>query len=243
LSKEVVETGLVVHLEVAQDETHRSFNGYIANISPDGMGVEVPEGEEISAHFSDGVELLISAQKEGVGLVGRTRVMDQVEDNGRVIKISVPDSWKQVQRRQDHRVDVNVPNAVLTVQNSAGSEQRMLRAEITNLSAGGAVARVPKNLPTTSESPGLRFRLDFALNMEDPLGDKRPWEKLWNGPGPGQTRVSLTSQILEIREDGDGSGTTELARCNFGLDFSRTGDLIREFLNQYQRVEKMRKSA
>jgi c-di-GMP-binding flagellar brake protein YcgR len=243
LPKEVVETGLVVHLEVARDETHRSFNGYIANISPDGMGVQVPEGEEIAAHFSDGIELLISAQKEGVGLVGRTRVTDQVKDNDRVIKVSVPESWKRVQRRKDYRIDVNVPDAVLTVQNSTGSEQRMLRAEITNLSAGGAVARVPKNLPTTEESPGLSFRLDFALNMEDPLGDKRPWEKLWSGPGPGTTKVSLTSQILEIQEDGDGSGKTELARCDFGLEFSRTGDLIREFLNQYQRVENMRKSA
>jgi c-di-GMP-binding flagellar brake protein YcgR len=196
LPKEVVETGLVVHLEVARDETHRPFNGYIANISPDGMGVQVPEGEEIAVHFSDGVELLISAQKEGVGLVGQARVTDQVRDNDRVIKVSVPDSWKKAQRRQDHRVDVKVSSAVLTVQNSAGSEQRMLRAEITNLSAGGAVARVPKNLPTTEESPGLRFRLDFALNMEDPLGDKRPWEKLWNGPEPGQTKLSLSSQIL-----------------------------------------------
>ncbi len=49
-------------------------------------------------------------------------MMDQVEGNDRVIKVSVPDSWKQVQRCQDHRVDVNLPNAVLTVQNSAGSE-------------------------------------------------------------------------------------------------------------------------
>ncbi len=118
-----------------------------------------------------------------------------------------------------------------------------MRAEITNLSVGGAVARVLKNLPTTSEVPVLRYRLDFALNMEDPLSERRPYEKLWHGPGPGQIKLSLTSQILEIREDGDGSGTTELARCNFGLDFSRIGDLIREFLNQYQRIEKMRKSA
>ena len=118
-----------------------------------------------------------------------------------------------------------------------------MRAEITNLSVGGAVARVLKNLPTTSEVPVLRYRLDFALNMEDPLSERRPYEKLWRGPGPGQIKLSLTSQILEIREDGDGSGMTELAHCNFGLDFSRTGDLIREFLNQYQRIEKMRKSA
>ncbi|HJN39848.1 MAG TPA: hypothetical protein QGH28_06690 [Chloroflexota bacterium] len=46
---------------MARDEYHRSFNGYIANISPDGMGVKVPEGEEILAHFSDGIELPISA--------------------------------------------------------------------------------------------------------------------------------------------------------------------------------------
>jgi hypothetical protein len=33
-----------------------------------------------------------------VGLVGRTKVLDRVEDNDRVIKISVPDRWVQVQR-------------------------------------------------------------------------------------------------------------------------------------------------
>jgi ketosteroid isomerase-like protein len=53
--------------------------------------------------------------------------------------------------------------------------------------------------------------------------------------------LSLTCEILEVLTEGDGSGTTDLARCNFGLEFSRTGDLIREFVNQYQRVRKLRK--
>lgn len=233
----------MVHLEVARDDYHRSFSGYIANLAPGGMGVEVPEGEQISAHFSDGVELLITAEPGGVGLVGRTKVLDRVESDSRVIRVSVPDHWIRVQRREDYRVDVSLPNSILTIQGRGGTQKRMLKAEITNLSAGGAVVRVPKNMPTTEQSPKLRFRLDFVMNMEDPLGDKRAWEVLWSGPGPGRTELSLACDILEILTDGDGAGSTDLVRCHFGLDFSRTGDLIREFLNQYQRVEKMRAEA
>lgn len=242
-SKDVVEAGLVVHLELGTEAMHRSTSGYIAHVGDGEMGVEVREGEEISAHFGDGVQLLITASRKGVGLVGRTKVLDRVEDNDRVIKVSVPDRWVQVQRREDYRVAVALPGARLTVQNESGTVERTLTAEITNLSAGGAVVRVPKNLPTSAESSGLRFRLDFSMDMADPLGDKRPWEVLWSGSGVVRMELSLTCEILEILTEGDGSGTTDLARCNFGLEFSRTGDLIREFLNHYERVRKTRVDA
>lgn len=52
--------------------------------------------------------------------------------------------------------------------------------------------------------------------------------------------LSLTCEILAISPDPGGPEDAGLARCHFGLDFSRTGDLIREFLNQYERVRKMR---
>ena len=239
-SSEVVETGLVVHLELSTEALHRSINGYIANVGGGGMGVEVPQGEEISAHFSDGVDLLISASREGVGLVGRTKVLDRIRENDRVIKIAVPDRWVQVQRREDYRVDVALGGAKLTIQNESGTVERALAVELTNLSAGGAVVRVPKNVPTSADAPELRFRLDFGLDMQDPLGDKRAWEVLWSGSGVARTDLSLTCQILALLPDPGGSESTRLARCHFGLEFSRTGDLIREFLNQYERVQKMR---
>ena len=37
-SSEVVETGLVVHLELSTEALHRSINGYIANVGGGGMG-------------------------------------------------------------------------------------------------------------------------------------------------------------------------------------------------------------
>lgn len=51
-SKDMVETGLVVHLELGTEAMHRSINGYIAHVGDGEMGVEVPKGGRFRLDFA-----------------------------------------------------------------------------------------------------------------------------------------------------------------------------------------------
>ena len=52
-----------------------------------------------------------------------------------------------------------------------------LSAVVSNLSAGGARLKLDKKLPSSEAAPSVRNILDFPLDVDDPLGDRRSGEE------------------------------------------------------------------
>ena len=233
--------GIEVRLEVVDGERHLSLEGRVVGTNDAALVIDVPSFARIPNSIRVGADAIITVEDAGVGYRGEGEVLQLGGAGDRLVMVSRPGEMTELKRRQSFRIGVAIPGAILSIHPPANrGDRQTVPAEITDLSAGGAEIRMDAAVVVSADEPGLHYRLEFRLDLNDPLGDRRSWENLWQGTRDTAREFSLPCEVLEVwRMDGDARDIFG-ARCDFGDYPDEAEDWIFRFINQHESVSRMR---
>ena len=233
--------GVEVRLEVIDGEDHLSLEGVVVGTNDAALVIDVPSLARIPNTIRVGAVAVITAETGGVGHRGNGEVQQLGGAGERLVMMSRPVVMTELRRREAFRIGVAIPDAELVISPPPNQgERRTVPSEITDLSAGGAEIRMKAEIAASAEAPEVHHRLEFRLDLNDPLGDRRGWENLWQGTQDPARKFSLPCKVLEVWAVAEEEGDIYGARCDFGDYPHEAEDWIYRFINQHESVTRLR---
>ncbi|MDP6350099.1 MAG: hypothetical protein QGG58_10060 [Chloroflexota bacterium] len=232
---------VAVRLEVIDGEDHLSLEGTVVGTNDAALVIDVPSFARIPNEICVGAVAVVTAETDGVGYRGHGEVLQLGGAGERLVMMSRPVVVAELKRREAFRIGVAIPDARLVIIPAPNQgERRTLPAEITDLSAGGTEIRIRAEIAASEDAPGANHRLEFRLDLNDPLGDRRSWENLWQGTQDPARKFSLPCAVLEVWAVAGEEGDVYGARCDFGDYPHEAEDWIYRFINQHESVSRLR---
>ena len=232
----VYEIGQRVDLTVLEEGEPKTYGSQIQDLNEKQVIVSSPTYKGASIHVDIGGELTVSSFVAGARYMGSGKVLKRVTTPLDVLVVDRPTVVRRVQLRSTFRLDIEIPDCTLHVLPSSDSKVRYeLSAVVSNLSAGGARLKLEKKLPSSEAAPSVRYFLEFPLDVDDPLGERRNGEEdSDDGERVPPEVVSTPCKIIDVVEGGKGKNLHYVGRCAFIEPSPHLQDQITRFVNQSQ---------
>ena len=243
----VYEIGQRVDLIVLEGGKPSTYGSQIQDLNDERMAVSGPTYKSASVHVEIGSEITVSSFGGGARYMGSGKVLKSNVGPLSLLILARPTSVRRVQLRSSFRLDIGITDCMMHVLPSTDSKVMYeLDAEITNLSAGGARIRLEKQVPTSAVAPTVKYLLEFQLDFDDPLGDRKNGLDDSDDDEDGAKRTtpdshSVPCSIIAMDEVGEGKKTHFVGRCAFIDPSAHLQDEITRFVNQGQMALKRRR--
>jgi c-di-GMP-binding flagellar brake protein YcgR len=239
----IYEIGQRVDLIVLGKGEPKTYGSLIQDLDEKQVVVSTPTYKGASVHVDIGGEITVSSFVGGACYMGSGKVRKRETSPLDILFVDRPTAVRRVQLRSSFRLDIEIPDCKLHVLPSSDSKVRYeLDAWVSNLSAGGARMKLDKKVPSSEIAPSVRYFLEFPLDMNDPLGDRR------NGDEGSEDEdreppelVSASCKIIDVVEAGKGDNIHYIGRCAFIDPSPHLQDRITRFVNQGQMVLRRRR--
>ena len=243
----VYEIGQRVDLIVLEDGKPSTYGSHIEDLDDKKMAVSGRTYKSANMPVPIGSEIAVSSFVGGARYMGSGKVLKSHVGLLDLPVLARPTSVRRVQLRSSFRLDIGITDCTMHVLPSADSKVRYeLDAEITNLSAGGARIKLEKKVPTSAVAPTVKYFLEFQLDLEGPLGDRKNGLDDSEKDEYGAKRAtpdshSVPCSIIAVDEVGEGKKAHFVGRCAFIDPSAHLQDQITWFVNQGQMALKRRR--
>ena len=244
---DVFEVGQRLDIIMLEEGNPRTYPSQIQDIDENEMFVAVPTYKGVGVHVAIGSEITVSSLVSGARYMGTATVLSREFIPVEVLKLIRPETVRRVQFRENFRVDIHIPDCTLHVQPADDpSVTEEVEVEIINLSAGGARFTIERKIPTSRESPSVKYWLEFPLDFENPLGDDVQALPTLGVEGEeeepvGPDIMSMPVTVIGVEEIGEGRAALIRVRSQFINPPMPAQDRITRFVNVCQMALRRRR--
>ena len=239
----VYEAGQRIDLIVRTKGESETYRTQIHDVDDQYLSLATPTSKGQTIHFDIGSEVTVSSFLGGARYLAAEKLRKRETTPFDLLVIDRPVVVRRVQLRSSFRLDIEIPECTLHVIPSSDSTVRYeVDVSLSNLSAGGARMKLAKKVPSSEIAPSVRYILQFPLDMDDPLGDRRSDEEASKDEElEAPTVVSAACKIIDVVEEVKEDNVHYVGRCSFIDPAPQFQDLIIRFVNSGQMLLKRRR--